>query len=294
MPFSFVDLHFADFKRNIERALAMYETFFGFEEKPFSHTPNTKYLYLSDQHDGVLRTLLYGIENRVGFMMLTGEVGSGKTTTVRTMLNLLEDAVETCLILNPLLSTLDLLKSINRDFGNEYESDSFQKQIETLNKYLLSLVEQKKTAVVIIDEAQNLSLESLEMIRMLTNLETESEKLLNVILVGQPELETKIAQKCLRQLAQRIQIHAKLRPLSLDETYGYIYHRLQCAGERIAARFEKEAVKKIHKKSKGIPRLINNLCELTLLAAFSQSTCIIDKKITKQAFKEVPNYVYNT
>lgn len=272
----------------------MYETFFGFDEKPFTHTPNTKYLYLSEKHDAVLRMLLYGIENRAGFMMVTGEVGSGKTTTIRTLLNLLGNSVETSLIFNPFVSTLSLLKGINRDFDNPCKANSYEKQIETLNDYLIKLTEQGKTAVVIIDEAQNLSFESLEMTRMLSNLETEAHKLLNIILVGQPELEEKLATKELRQLAQRIQLHAKLLPLDLNQTDHYIRHRLNCAGQRVSACFEPAAIKRIHKKSKGIPRLINNLCELSLLAAYSKNTHIIDKKIIKQAFKEVPNYVYHT
>lgn len=272
----------------------MYERFFGFNERPFTHTPNTKFVFFSEQHDSVLRVLLYGVERRSGFMLLTGEVGSGKTTMVRTLLNLLSHTVETCLIFNPLVTTLDLLKSINRDFGNSWENDSTQKQIEALNSYLLNLHAQGMTAVVIIDEAQNLSFEALEMTRMLSNLETESEKLINIILVGQPEIEEKLKSKNLRQLAQRIQLHAKLFPLNLDETRGYIQHRICLAGERPAARFELDAIKRIFKKSKGIPRLINNLCDLSLLAAFSQNTYIIDKKIITLAFKEVPGYVYHT
>ncbi len=272
----------------------MYESYFGFSEKPFSHTPNTRYLYLSEQHDGVLRTMLYGIESRAGFLMLTGEVGSGKTTTVRTLLNLLSGTVETSLIFNPLVNTLDLVKGINRDFGNDNQSSSVQEQLENLNTYLLKLDAEDKNAVVIIDEAQNLSFEALEMVRMLSNLETESHKLINIVLVGQPELEEKLAGKELRQLAQRIQIHVKLKPLTLEQTANYIVHRVRCAGERMTARFEAEAIRQIHKKSRGIPRLINNLCDLSLMAAFGANTSIIDKKITQRALKEVPSYVYHS
>lgn len=272
----------------------MYETFFGFDERPFTLTPNTKFLFLSEQHEGVLRTLLYGIENRYGFMLLTGEVGSGKTTTIRALINLLADSVETSFIFNPLVSTLDLLKSINRDFGNEYKSNSTQRQIEILNQYLLQKNHQGKTAVVIIDEAQNLSFEALEMTRMLSNLETESQKLINIILVGQPELEARLSQKELRQLAQRIQIHARLYALNLEETIHYIEHHLDNSGEHVNACFEAGALKTIYKKAKGVPRLINNLCDISLLAAFSQNTHVIDSKIIKQALREVPNYVYHT
>lgn len=272
----------------------MYETFFGFEERPFTHTPNTRFIYLSEQHDAALRTLLYGIESRCGFMMLTGEVGLGKTTTVRMLFNLLADSVETCLILNPLVTTLDLLKSINRDFGLAWESNSTQEQIDTLNQYLIKINGLGKTAVVIIDEAQNLSHDALEMTRMLSNLETESEKLLNIILVGQPELEEKLSKKELRQLSQRIQIHAKLHALDLDQTHGYIEHRLHRAGQRASVRFEFAAIKKIFRKSKGIPRLINNLCDMSLLEAFAKNTHIVDKAIINKAFREVPKYVYHS
>lgn len=272
----------------------MYEEFFGFDEKPFSHTPNTKFLFFSEQHNGALKTLLYGIESRCGFMLLTGEVGSGKTTTVRGLLNVLSQSVETCYIFNPLITTLEILKSINKDFGRPCEADSCQQQMEHLNTYLLELSQLGKTAVVIIDEAQNLSFEALEMTRMLTNLETESQKLLNVILVGQPELDEKLKQRNLRQLAQRIQIHARLNPLTLPQTVGYIEHRLHCSGPRVAARFEGDAVKKIYKKSRGIPRLINSLCDLSLLAAYCENTHIIDTRITKKALKEVPDYVYHS
>jgi general secretion pathway protein A len=269
----------------------MYESFFGFEEKPFTHTPNTKFLYLSEQHEGVLKTLLYGLESRIGFTLLTGEVGSGKTTTIRTLLNLVGRAIETCFIFNPLVNTLDLLRSINRDFGNEWETSSTQKQIDILNQYLLGINAEGKTAAVIIDESQNLSFEALEMIRMLSNLETESEKLLNIILVGQPELEEKLATKNLRQLSQRIQIHVKLQPLSLNQTMGYIQHRLNTSGSKVAAHFERNTIKKIFRKSRGIPRLINSICDLSLMAAYCSNTRVIDNKVLTRALKEVPSYV---
>lgn len=272
----------------------MYESFFGFEKRPFDLTPNTHFLYESDQINAVIQTLMYGIEKNVGFMLLCGEVGSGKTTTIRALMKKLKNTVETSFVLNPLVSNLELIQGINKDFGLECSENSTQKQIETLNRHLLNLQSQKKSAVVIIDEAQNLSFEAFEMTRMLSNLETESQKLINIIFVGQPELEEKIAQKNLRQLAQRIQIHAKVKSLNLNETAHYIFHRITKAGDKTAAHFEGNAIKKIYKSSKGIPRLINNLCDLSLLAAFSRNTRIIDKKIINAALKEVPSYVYHT
>ena len=270
----------------------MYESFFGFEEKPFSLTPNTKYLYLCEQNEQVLKTLLFGIESNAGFMLLSGEAGSGKTTLVRAMLGVIGEDIETCLVLNPLLSTLELLQSINRDFGNICRSTSIQKQLETLNDFLLKLNAQGKKAVVIIDEAQNLSFEAFEMTRMLSNLETESQKLLNIIFVGQPELVKLINQSRLRQLAQRIQIHAELDHFTLQQTQNYILHRIQCAGAKVSTHFENSAIKTIFKKSGGIPRIINNICEYVLLTAYCQNTRIIDRHVMGKALKEVPGYVY--
>lgn len=272
----------------------MYEAFFGMAEAPFSLTPNTKYFFMSEPHEGVLRTLLYGIERRSGFLLLSGEVGSGKTTTTRALMNLLKDTVETSLILNPLLSTLDLIKCINTDFGIACDSESIQDQIKHLNDFLLMLNSYGKTALVVIDEAQNLSFDAFEMTRMLSNLETESQKLITILLVGQPELRQKLADPKLRQLAQRIQIKIDLQPLNLDQTGEYIRHRVSRAGEKVVAHFDDRAIKQIFKRSHGIPRLINNICDLGLLAAYTQNTRVIDATLIGQALKEVPRYVYNS
>jgi len=272
----------------------MYESFFGFDEKPFSLTPNTKYFFLSEQHELVLKTLMFGIESHAGFLLLSGEAGSGKTTLVRALLNILDEDIETCLILNPLLSTLELLQSINRDFGNPCHLSSVQKQLETLNEFLLQLSQSGKKAVVIIDEAQNLSFEAFEMTRMLSNLETDSQKLLSILFVGQPELVKLINQPRLRQLAQRVQIHVELPSLNLAQTESYIHHRMSRAGTKIAVHFESSVIKTIHKKSGGIPRIINNICEYVLLTAYCRNTHIIDRRVMGQALKEVPQYVYHS
>lgn len=272
----------------------MYEAFFGFETRPFALTPCAQNIFLSTQHDAAYRTLKYGLERRVGFMMLSGEVGCGKTTVIRALLEDIQDTVKTSYVLNPLLSTLDLLKTINRDFGNKCNADSIQKQIDTLNKYLLTIREDHRTAVVVIDEAQNLSFEAFEMTRMLSNLETESEKLINIIFVGQPELVEIIKQKRLRQLTQRIQVHAKLKPFDCDQTAQYIEHRLITAGKKVAVKFDGQAIHRIYKSSKGVPRIINAICDMGLLAAYSQSRFVIDRKLIKQALKEVPGYVYHS
>ena len=273
----------------------MYETFYGFEEPPFSLTPNSQNIFPSLHHQAALQTLLYGIERRVGFMLLSGEVGSGKTTVIRSLLAQLDGKAETSYVINPLLSTLDLLRTINRDLGNRGSTtDSVQKQIEILNKYLLKINEDGRTVVVVIDEAQNLSFEAFEMTRMLSNLETDIQKLINIIFVGQPELEDVLKQRNLRQLAQRIQVHARLRPLTYDQTLQYIDYRIKHSGKNVGVKFEPRAVKRIYKRSKGIPRIINAICDMSLLAAFSQSKFVIDRKIIRQAMKEVPDYVYHS
>lgn len=270
----------------------MYQTFFGLAEKPFNVTPDTHYLYPSAQHEGVIQTLLFGIKEKKGFLLLTGEVGTGKTTSLRALLNRLGAEVQTSLILNPLVSTVELLKCINRDFGCETEKESVKEQVDALNAFLLANDEAGKNAVVIIDEAQNLSQEALEMTRLLSNLETETHKLLQIILVGQPELEEKLSQKSLRQLAQRIQIYCRLEPLDGPEMESYIQYRIGQAGVSPMIAFEKAAMKELHKISRGIPRVINTLCELALLAAFAKDTRVITKPLIREAAKEAPIHVH--
>src|SRR3989338_7794755 len=247
----------------------MYESFFGFFEKPFSTTPNTHYLYPSVQHEGVIRILEHGICERKGFLLLVGEVGTGKTT-----------------------STRELLKTINKDFGCEPLGESIHDQLETLNAFLLNNDTQGRTAVVVIDEAQNLSSETLEMARLLSNLETNTHKLLQILLVGQPELEEKLSEKHLRQIAQRIQIYCKLFPLSFAETCHYVSFRLRKAGSSPLLAFEPVALRELYKISGGIPRIINTICELALMSAYAQETRVITKHIIKEAAREAPIHVH--
>ena len=264
----------------------MYCEFFRFQEKPFNVTPDTRYLYLSPVHQGVLETLQFGIQERRGFLLLTGEVGTGKTISLRALLNELKASCETSLILNPQLSRLELLKTINKDFGRDLRRNSFKSQIDHLNDFVLNCGNNGKNALVIIDEAQNLSPEALEMTRLLSNLETESHKLLQILLVGQPELLTKLSQPELRQLRQRIQIHAKLTPLDCEQTACYITFRIQRAGPAATVAFEQAAVAKIHQFSRGIPRLINTLCDFCLMAAYLKESRLVTKKIVDTAFLE--------
>ena len=270
----------------------MYETFFGLSEKPFNVTPDTHYLYPSPQHEGVINTLLYGIRERKGFLLLVGEVGTGKTTSLRALLNRLGSEVQTSLILNPLISTVELIKCINTDFGCEMGGETVKEQLDALNSFVLENNRQGRNAVVIIDEAQNLSEEALEMTRLLSNLETETSKLLQIILVGQPELEEKLSQKSLRQLSQRIQIFCRLTPLDFPQTESYLKYRLGRAGPHPAIAFEKSAVKELHKISGGIPRIINTVCELALLAAFSRDTRVITRPLIRAAAREAPIHVH--
>lgn len=264
----------------------MYCEFFGFHEKPFNVTPDTRYLYLSPVHQGVLETLKYGIHERKGFMLLTGEVGTGKTISLRALLNELNGNVETSLILNPQLSRLELLKTINKDFGQELKRNSFKEQIDRLNQFALSLGSQGRNALVIIDEAQNLSSEAIEMTRLLSNLETETHKLLQILLVGQPELDQKLASYELRQLRQRIQIHARLSPLDCEQTERYMIFRIQKAGPESKVAFEKSAVERIHRHSQGIPRLINTLSDFCLVASYLKGSRVITKFVVEEAFQE--------
>lgn len=265
----------------------MYCDYFGFEEKPFNVTPDTRYLYLSPVHQSVLDTLKYGIHERKGFLLFTGEVGTGKTISLRALLNDLKDQVETSLILNPQLSRIELLKTINKDFGQELKKNSLKAQIDHLNQFVLACGNRGRNALVIIDEAQNLSMEALEMTRLLSNLETESHKLLQILLVGQPELLEKLSQTELRQLRQRIQIHSKLVPLDLEQTERYVTFRLLKAGPQAKVAFEQSAIARIHLLSKGIPRLINTLCDFALVASYLKGTRVVTKRTVESAFYEI-------
>ena len=261
----------------------MYCEFFGFSEKPFSVTPNTRFLYWSPQHEGVIKALEYGIAERKGFLLLSGEVGTGKTTSLRALLGRLDPQVETSLILNPLLSTVELIQTINRDFGCKAKGRSIKEESDALNKFLLKTQSRGKTALVVIDEAQNLSLEALEMTRLLSNLETETQKLLQILLVGQPELEEKLETHELRQLSQRIQIRCFLKPLDATQTERYILFRLHKAGPEANIRFERRALDRLYRVSGGVPRLINTYSDLALLAAYTQDTHVITARLIDAA-----------
>jgi general secretion pathway protein A len=265
----------------------MYEEFYSLKEKPFVLTPDPQFLYLSEGHQTALESLVYGINQREGFMVIIGNIGTGKTTICRALLGKLDGNVNTALIFNSFLTEEELLESILQDFGFSSKGRSRKERVDALNKLLIYFLSHGKNAVLIIDEAQNLSVPVLEQIRMLSNLETEKEKMLQIILIGQTELEQKLQSPELRQLNQRIAIRHRLSPLSLTETKSYIYQRLHKAGDQGNVIFSRSALKEIYKFSKGTPRLINLLCDRSLLGGFVDQTFHIDKRIVKKAKKSL-------
>jgi type II secretory pathway predicted ATPase ExeA len=274
----------------------MYETYYGFTEKPFSLTPDPKYLYRSQSHGDAFDLLQYAIQRREGFVIVTGDIGTGKTTLCRAVLEKIDRATFTALVLNPFLSEEDLLKRILQDFGVISRDDtkagrlakiSKQELIDALYDFLLGLIPIKASAVLIIDEAQNLPLSVLEQIRILSNLETDKEKLLQIILVGQLELQSLLRSSALRQLDQRVSIRYELKPLDRDGTAAYIAHRLAVAGGTASVSFVSRALDRVHKLSGGIPRLINLICDRALLAGYSDRTNRITAEMIDHAAKSL-------
>lgn len=266
----------------------MYCDFYGFKEKPFTVTPNPRFVFLSKNHKEAFAHLIYGIDNHAGFISLTGEVGTGKTTVLRTLLGQLDDATFRCaLILNPCLSAPELLRSINREFGITWEGLNSADLLDAFNRFLLAENHAGRTVVLVIDEAQNLEPLVLEQIRLISNLETETDKLIQIILAGQPEL-TQILQKPeLRQFGQRITVRYHLSSMDFDDTRDYIEHRLEVAGGWRSATFTRPAMKKIYRYSKGIPRLINIVCDRTLLIGYIEESREISARMAARAVAEV-------
>ena len=259
----------------------MYESYYGLREKPFSLTPDPKFLYRSETHGGAFELLSYAINRREGFVAITGDIGTGKTTLCRAILEQLDDRTFTALVLNPFVSEEELICQILCEFGVISREElkrcwlaTVNKQglIDTLNDFLLSLLQLDAKALVVIDEAQNLPRRVLEQIRILSNLETDTEKLLQIVLVGQPQLDMKLRSVDLRQLSQRISIRYELRPLERSEVAAYIQHRLAVAGSSSTVTFSPKAVQWVHRYTGGIPRLINLVCDRALLAGFAART----------------------
>ena len=257
----------------------MYEDYYGFTEKPFSLTPDPKYLYKSESHASAFELLQYAIRRREGFVVVTGDIGTGKTTLCRAVMGQLDRRVFTALVLNPFLSEDDLLRFILQDFGVVSREEikrgrlgnvSKQELIDTLNEFLLSLLPLGASAVLILDEAQNLPRQVLEQIRILSNLETDKDKLLQIVLVGQLNLKNSLRLADLRQLDQRVSIRFELKPLTRDETGAYIAHRLAIAGSAAGVAFTPAALDLVHRCTIGIPRLINLVCDRALLCSYAE------------------------
>ena len=275
----------------------MYATYFGLKENPFSLSPEPRYLFLSEQHRDALNCMIYGIKEKKGFVLISGDIGIGKTTICRSLINLLDDSVETALIFNTAISDLDLLETVIGEYGIAIISGSKTKKnyIDVLNDFLLRNFAAGKTAVLVIDEAQNLSHGVLEQIRMLSNLETETEKLLQIILIGQPELSNTLMLPALRQLNERITVRYDLKPLSSPEVREYIQHRLKVAQGPGSLKFTKGAFNLIYTFTEGIPRRINALCDRALLIAYTKNVSKIDRKIVKLAVHDIGiNYFQKT
>ncbi|MFU8821275.1 MAG: ExeA family protein [Gammaproteobacteria bacterium] len=265
----------------------MYASFFGLNEKPFSITPDPRYMYLSRRHAEALAHLLYGITESGGFIQLTGEVGTGKTTVVRTLLEQLPAHAEVALVLNPRLSPEEFLLTICDELHIQVPDPASPKSIvDALNQHLLAAHAAGRRVVLIVDEAQNLSADVLEQIRLLTNLETAKQKLLQIILIGQPELREVLARSDLRQLAQRITGRYHLEPLEPEELRAYVRHRLEVAGSRTEI-FTPGALRTLHQCSGGVPRLVNVVADRALLGAWSREQPVVSGQMARQAANEV-------
>lgn len=266
----------------------MYNKFYGFQETPFNLTPNSRFFFESTKHAEALSTLIYAIKQRKGFVVITGEIGSGKTTVCRTLLNHLDSQTETALITNTHISGKDLLSTILEDLNVEHQPGSKSRLLSQLNHYLIEQLRRDKNVVLIIDEAQNLSSSVMEEIRMLSNLETENEKLIQIVFLGQPELKKKLALDRLEQLRQRIAVFYHLAPLDAEDTKKYILHRLKVACGSDQQFFTDAALDMIYEFSRGVPRLVNQICDSALLSGYIYETKLLDEKILSEVIRESP------
>jgi general secretion pathway protein A len=261
--------------------------YYNLREEPFNITPDPRFLFFSAKHQEAFNHLLFGIHQRKGFIELTGEVGAGKTTICRKLLEELGPNYKTALVLNPCLNIDQLLQTIVMEFDLEVGGFDRVYYMHSLNQFVLEQANQGNDVVVIIDEAQNLSDDLLEQVRLLSNLETDHQKLMQIVLMGQPELRDKLAQPKLRQLRQRITVRYHLDSLDLAETAHYIQHRLTLAGANGRPRFDETGLKSVYQFSGGVPRIINAICDKALLAGYVMQTDILNKKIVKLAIEEL-------
>lgn len=269
----------------------MYLEFLGLKEKPFAITSDPSFLYLSKKHREALSHMVYGIRERKGFVEITGEVGTGKTTLCKMLLRQLDPTTKTALILHSNLSELQLLQTIVQDFGLNPMRPTRMDLFNQLNQFLLNQAALGHNLVLVLDEAQNLSLRLLEQIRMLSNFETDKDKLIQVVLVGQPQLRTKLAQPALEQLRQRIGVRYHITPLDLDEVSTYIEHRLRVAGSDGTLEWAPDSIEEVYRCSRGIPRLINLICDRSLLACYVFRVKRVDKEIVRRSYQELEGHV---
>jgi general secretion pathway protein A len=246
----------------------MYQEFYGLDASPFNITPDPRYLFYSQSHREAFEHILFGISQRTGFIQITGDVGTGKTTLCRAVLEKLGDGYATALILNPVMTGIQLLRSILRELGLDDRGNDRVRMIDRLNHFLLERTHAEEDVVLFVDEAQDMSDELLEQVRLLSNLETDDRKLLQIVLIGQPELRSRLERDELRQLRQRITVRYHLGPISRQETESYIHHRLRVAGGNGRPTFSPAAIRAIHRHSGGVPRLINAVCDKTLLCGY--------------------------
>ena len=266
----------------------MYCEYYGFREKPFNITPDPGFIFLSNQHREAFAHLLYGIDSHIGFITLTGEIGTGKTTVIRTLLSQLSaETYRTALIFNPCLSSLGLMRHINREYGLAADGSDTAELLTELNEFLLCEHAAQRTVVLVVDEAQNLEPAVLEQIRLISNLETERDKLIQIVLVGQPELRELLHRPELRQLGQRVGVAYHLDPMTLADTRAYIAHRTGIAGRKDSTLFSDGAIRKIYSFSRGFPRLINLVCDRALLLGFTREKTPISPGMADKAIADI-------
>ncbi len=269
----------------------MYLEYYGLAEPPFTITPNPRFLFFSPKHREAFNHLVYGVRERKGFVQLTGEVGCGKTTLCRALLEQLGDNFSTALILNPVLDADLLVKAVAMEFGLDVKGCDRLETVAVINDFLLRQMTQDRETVLIIDEAQDMSNELLEQVRLLSNLETDERKLLQIVLMGQPELRDRLNEHGLRQLRQRITVRYHLNPLRLAEVAQYVRHRLEVSGSKGTPYFTRPALWRIYHYSKGVPRLVNAVCDKALLAGFVEQRDRIDFGTVGRALRELEGQI---